>query len=265
MNTDVQDFAELVTRKSEKSAELQTKEFAALLTIKAIDENRRRITGIASTGDIDRYDEIIEPEAFRESLPLFMTNPMVLASHQSKLSDGSSPVVANIVEARITSAGLEVVLEFHGITQLGEEYWLLYSQKRQRALSVGFKPIEGRYENLNGRNVYIHTRVELLEISCVPVPANPSALTKSKQRKADFITAKKTEREDEKFLAELRRENPSFDKDAEEFAEALLGDEDDEVEHDFAELVRGEAEDFTGEGDNDFVILVAGDGDCKES
>lgn len=210
MDTEV-DYKSLVTRKSQKSAELETKEFSALLSIKSIDERRRRITAIASTGDVDRYDEIILPEAFRESLPVFMKNPVVLASHQNKLADGTSPVVANVVVASITSAGLKVILEFHTVTRLAEEYWQLYSQKKQRALSVGFKPIEGNFEIHGGRSIFVHKKLELLEISLVSIPANPNALSRSKQRKQDFIAEK---------IARRQRE-----KDAESFAELILTDD----------------------------------------
>ncbi len=240
------DFATIVQGRTQKSAELETKEFSALLSIKSIDEKSRRITAIASTGDIDRYDEVILPEAFRESLPVFMKNPVVLASHQNKLSDGTSPVVANIVSAAITQSGLEVIIEFHTVTKLAEEYWQLYSQKKQRALSVGLKPIEGSYEVRNGKSIFVHKKVELLEISCVPIGANPNALSKSKQGKADFVAEKIAQRQ--------------FDKDAEEFAEILLmgdfkalgipdigddefdlsGEADLEPEPDFAKIVSGE-------------------------
>jgi len=205
------DFATIVQGRTQKSAGPETKQFPALLSIKSIDEKSRRITAIASTGDIDRYDEIILPEAFRESLPVFMKNPVVLAAHQNRLSDGTSPVVANIVSANITTKGLEVIIEFHNITRLAEEYWQLYSQKKQRALSVGFKPLEGGSEIINGKSVYVHRKVELLEVSCVPIGANPNALSKSKQRKADFIAAKIAERQ--------------LEKDSEEFAELILSDD----------------------------------------
>ncbi len=207
------EFVSIVTRKSQKSAELETKEFSALLSIKSIDEKSRRITALASTGDVDRYDEIILPEAFRESLPAFMKNPVVLSAHLHKLADGTSPVVANIIAAKITSAGLEVIIEFHTATRLAEEYWQLYSQKKQRALSVGFKPLEGSSEIINGKNIYVHRKVELYEISYVPIGANPNALSKSKQGKADFVAEKKSTRQ-------------QLEKNAEDYAILTFGEDE---------------------------------------
>ncbi|MFZ0035637.1 MAG: HK97 family phage prohead protease, partial [Sedimentisphaerales bacterium] len=209
MNTDVQDFTSLVGRKSHKSTRPETKQFLALLSIKNVDLKNRRIEAIASTGSVDRDTEIIEPSAFEQSLPDYVAkNNVVLTGHQHRLDSGHSPVVANVVSAKLTPLGLVVVLEFHDITELAEEYWQLYSQKKQKALSVGFVPKKGGWETRDGNKIYVHTEVELIEISVVPVGSNRDALTKSKQRKADFVADKITQRQ--------------FEKREDEFAKILL-------------------------------------------
>jgi len=192
------------------------------LFVKSIDLDKRQITCLASTGDVDRSDEIIEPEAYRELLPIYMRNPVVITTHLHRLQTGSSSVIGNAVKAWIDQQGLWVVIEFVKGTDLGEEYWLLYSQKKQRALSVGFIPVESEYEEREGRRVLVHTKVELLEISCVPVGSNREALSRSKQKKSAWLVEKKQEREEEKAVRELREQDPNFDKECEEFAETLL-------------------------------------------
>jgi hypothetical protein len=103
---------------------------------------------------------------------------------------------------------------------LGDEYWLLYKDKFQRAFSVCYIPLEWLDETLDGgQRVRTYTRVELLEISCVPVPANRNALSKSRQRKANFV-------EDKKIEAELRKQGLLDDDAAIEFAELILGVKD---------------------------------------
>jgi HK97 family phage prohead protease len=196
--------------------------------VKSIDTPKRRITAIASAPVIDRHDEIIEAKAFTESLrPYLKDNPVVLVAHRGGLSDGHSPVVGNVVSGRIGKGGLAVEIEFHNETDLAREYWQLYSKKIQRALSVGFIPQEGGPEQREGQRVYVHRRVELLEISCVPVPSCRPALSRSAQKKLAFIEAKKQEREDEKIAAEIREEMAAqgrdWDAECEEFAEMLLG------------------------------------------
>jgi len=220
------DFAALVQGRAggrdEKSGPV-LKECQAL--VKSIDAKNRRITALASTANVDRDGDIIEPEAFREWLPVYMKNPVVLTTHQHRLETGQSSVIANVVDWGIDKNGLTVVIEFHDITGLAEEYWQLYSQKKQRAFSVGFTPRASEDRQVGGEWVRVYTEVEMIEISCVPVGSNREALSRSKLRKADFVAAKKDEHEDEKILAELRAENPDFDELCQEFADALNGDD----------------------------------------
>ncbi|HUW19374.1 MAG TPA: HK97 family phage prohead protease [Sedimentisphaerales bacterium] len=249
MDTDV-DFAGLVKGQESLLAKTGPGTRTCQALVKSIDAGRKRITAVASAPVLDRDGEIIEASAFAESLPGFMRNPVVLASHQHRLSDGHSPVVANVTAANIMAGGLEVEIEFHEETELAREYWGLYSKKIQRALSVGFMPKEGEYKNVKDARVWCHTRAELLEISCVPVGSCPEALSRSAQKKLDFVAAKRSEREDEQWLAEMREEDPDFDRKREEFGDAmLLWDDDrpgydskaagDDDEYDFVELVRG--------------------------
>lgn len=221
------DFAALVQGRAggrdEKSGPV-LKECQAL--VKSIDVKNRRITALASTANVDRDGDIIEPEAFRKWMPVYMKNPVVLTTHQHRLETGQSSVIANVIDTKIDKNGLTVVIEFHDITGLAEEYWKLYSQKKQRAFSVGFAPRASEDRRVGDEWVRVYTEVELIEISCVPVGSNRESLSRSKQRKADFVAAKKDEHEDEKILAELRAENPEFDELCQEFADAMsCGDE----------------------------------------
>lgn len=242
--TDV-DFAAVVERRTgvEKTG-LETKEFPALF-VKSIDKAKRQITALASSADLDRHDEVVEPEAFRELLPVYMkSGGPVITSHQHRLETGHSSLIGNVIKAWIDQQGLWVTIEFIRGTALGEEYGMLYLEKKQRALSIGFIELEGGSEMRDGRQVYIHTKVELLEISCVIVGANREALSKSKQRKVDFVSEKKT-------LAEIRHSNPNFDQECREFAEMISGYDMTENETDFTELV-------IAENETDFAELVRG-------
>ncbi len=219
MNTDVQDFKALVARTRTGRASYLArirgggtesfKEIRSLL-VKSIDEDKRQIEAVVSTADVDRYDEIMLPESFKESLPGYLKNPIVISSHLSRLSDGHSSVVGQVIKAWVDAKGLHCIIWF-AETELGEEYWYLYKNKFQRAFSVGFIPQENKEEFRDGRRILIHTRVELLEISCVPIPANRNALSKSKQKKQDFVAEKKARHKAE--------------KDSDEFAKMLLLDD----------------------------------------
>jgi len=191
------------------------------LFVKSIDLKRRQITALASSADLDRDEEIILPEAFKKWLPTYIeSGGVVITSHQHRLQTGHSSVVGNVIKAWVDKQGLWTTIEFIKGTVLGDEYGFLYTQKKQRALSVGFIPHEWQYEEREGKRVRVYTEIELLEISCVPVGSNREALSKSKQRKADFVARKKAEQvdqEEERILEKMRAENPNFDADCEEF------------------------------------------------
>jgi HK97 family phage prohead protease len=137
---------------------------------------------VASTSDLDRDKDIIEPSAFKETIGSFKANPVVLATHQHRLSTGSSPVIGSVIPDSITITDREVVMTIRfATTALGEEYWQLYSDGHMRAVSIGFIAIEwtdGKDEELGYIRTY--TKIELLEISAVPVPSNRRALVRAK-------------------------------------------------------------------------------------
>lgn len=42
------------------------------------EEGKVKIKGFASTPDLDRYDDIVQPTAFAEAMSTYMKNPVVL-------------------------------------------------------------------------------------------------------------------------------------------------------------------------------------------
>jgi HK97 family phage prohead protease len=217
------DFAEIVKSKdadsSKKTFKADVKQWEKALSVKAVDVEKRQIRVLASTGDLDRDGERILPEAFKNSLDIFKSNPVILAAHQHRLDDGSPSVVGRAVDVWIDKTGLWCIIEF-AKTKLAEEYWLLYSGGFMKAVSIGFVPLAWSDTNENGKSVRIFSAVELFEISLVAVPANRAALSKSKQGKVDWLT-------DKKILDEIKKQNPDFNEDCNEFAEFLLGDNED--------------------------------------
>ena len=154
----------------------KTKYFFA--QVKTINDAERTLDAIASTSELDRDKDIILPSAFAETLGSFKANPVILACHQHRLQTGSSPVIGSAIpeSVKIDKTKLSFTMRF-ATTALGEEHWLLYRDKHQRAFSVGFIPIEWIDEK-DEHHGYIrtYTKIELLEISAVPVPSNRAAL-----------------------------------------------------------------------------------------
>ena len=164
--------------------------------VKNVDRERGRVTAWASTAAMDRDGEVILPEAFKKCLSGYMKNPVILACHNHRLDDGRSPVVAKCIDAQVKQGGLLITVEF-APTALGQEYRALYEGDYQKAFSVGFIPKtwEDRWIDVGGqqKRVRHHTEVELIEISCVPVPSNPEALSRAAQRKREFVARKRRE------------------------------------------------------------------------
>lgn len=128
--------------------------------------DKYRIT--ASTPDVDRDGEIILPSAFKKHLSRYLNeNPVILWGH-----DYHRLPVGRATGGRITDKSLELDIEF-APTEEGKEVKALYDGGFMNSFSVGFIPLEAEY---NDKGTRIYTDCELLEVSCVTVPSNRSAV-----------------------------------------------------------------------------------------
>ena len=152
---------------------------------KAIDSENHRILFEISNNAVDRHGEIVEVNAVKNAIPGFSRNPVCPASHLSRTENGRSPVVGNWLTDtyKAFKNHSEMVLEFEVDVVLGQEHWILYSRKRQRAVSIGFIIRNGHQETKSGNSVFVITEIELLEISCVVLGANLGSLSKIKEMK----------------------------------------------------------------------------------
>jgi len=150
--------------------------------VKSINEAERTLDAVASTSALDRDNDIILPSAFAETLEAFKANPVILATHQHRLSTGSSPVIGSAIPESIRIGDKEVIFTMRfAETALGDEYWQLYKDNHMRAFSIGFIPLEWTDEKDEHLGyVRTYTKIELLEISAVPVPSNRQALVRAK-------------------------------------------------------------------------------------
>jgi HK97 family phage prohead protease len=144
-----------------------TRRHSAPRIVKFLGVNERQIRVIASDATPDRMGDVLEPRGVQ--LGNFKKNPIVLAQH-----DSSQPI------AKCASIGVEgnavvALIEFPpaGVSDRSDEYLRLMKSGIIQAVSVGFLPLE--WEPIRGAGLRF-TSWELLELSCVSVPANPSAL-----------------------------------------------------------------------------------------
>lgn len=140
----------------------------SLLTIKAIDDEKRVIRGMATTPEPDRVGDVVEPlgAIFGKNLPL-------LWMHRHDLPVGTvnfgTPTKAGIP----FEATLPIVNEPSQLKARIDEAWQSVKAGIIRAVSIGFRPLE--YSVIEETGGYRFTRTEIYELSLVTVPANAGA------------------------------------------------------------------------------------------
>lgn len=157
-----------VTKVVHKSAEL-----------KAVGDDQYEF--VASDETVDRYGDVVRVNGWE--LANYKRNPIVLFQHQS-----SNPVgIATKVWIEGKALMSRIKLANEGTSPFIDTLRKLLQQKIVRAVSVGFAPTsEPKYirDESNDRITGMEfVGQELLEISLVSVPANPSALSLAKSLK----------------------------------------------------------------------------------
>jgi HK97 family phage prohead protease len=138
----------------------------------------RRISFVASDESVDRYGDIIRAAGWK--LDAFRANPQLLFAHQSRqLPVGKVSDIA--VEGTRLIAHAEFVPEGMDKTGFADTVWAYVEAGFLKAVSVGFIPTKMPNEIKDtATNAwtggYEFIEQDLLELSVVPVPANPNAL-----------------------------------------------------------------------------------------
>lgn len=162
------------------------------------EEGKVKIKGFASTPDLDRYDDIVQPTAFAEAMTTYMKNPVVLLGH-----DSDKPI-GTVTEYNLSTSGLEVTVEVvNNIDDCMEKI----QNKTLRGFSIGWRCLDCIYKEEGSKYIREVTKLDLAEISVVAVPANPATLfTLSKSLKKMFDERKEMEEEKPKETVETPSE-----------------------------------------------------------
>ena len=136
----------------------------SVLQIKAVDDDLRIITGIATTPEPDRVGDVVEPlgAKFANPLPL-------LWQHRH-----DSPV-GTVVFDKPTKFGIKFkatlpIIEEAGVLKdMVDMAWQSVKAKLVRGVSIGFRAIE--YSFMEGGGIRF-AETEIMELSLVTVPAN---------------------------------------------------------------------------------------------
>lgn len=145
--------------------------------VKGINEDNRTLVIVGSDETKDRDGDVISVKGW--VLDNFLKNPVFLYGHDYH----SVPIGA---ASKVVRRKNPDRLEFHekfpsrGIYPFADMIFELFREKILNASSVGFIPIEweplDKDTDPNGWNGRKFLKQELLELSAVPVPSNPSAI-----------------------------------------------------------------------------------------
>ena len=140
-----------------------------------IDRDKRMLTAMITTRGVDRDGDIVEPEGL--DFTNFNKNPVVLWAHNS-----SNPPIAKVEKTYVSPQGVLADIIF-AETAFAKDIFSLYADGFLNAWSIGFAAIKGHSDprlDEDGRvQGYNFRKTEMLELSAVPLPANPDALTRS--------------------------------------------------------------------------------------
>ena len=129
----------------------------------AFDRKASRI--IATTNAVDRDGEVVDPRGVKNFDAFMATNPVILWQHKHDQAP-----VGKATGGTVTDDRIELSIEW-APTAMGQEVKSLYDNGFMNSFSIGFIP--SKSENKAGQ--FTWTEWELLEVSAVSIPANPTA------------------------------------------------------------------------------------------
>lgn len=151
--------------------------------IKVGEGDSRTLTFTISTANVDRMGDTIAVSGWK--LEAYRKNPVVLWAH-----DASLLPVAKAPKLWIESEKLKADAEFTpvGMARFNDTVFDMYKGGFLSATSVGFQPLKYAFTDDPKRRFGIDfLEQELLEFSCVPVPANSEALIEGRAAGLDML------------------------------------------------------------------------------
>ena len=155
----------------------------SILHVRAESTEDRIIRFVASSAGVARDGGIVEPRGW--DTQSYERNPQFLWAH-----DASQLPIGKGVRIEKTEDALLIDVEFAGEAEghaLAETVFRLYKSGFMNSVSVGFRVVEEREPTEAERDAGAHwvaSKAELLELSAVPIPADPSAVSTARAKAA---------------------------------------------------------------------------------
>lgn len=152
--------------------------------IKSVNEEDKSVKAVFSTSAVDRMGDIVDPEALLAGSKNFIKNPVLMNSHEKY---DLTKIIGKVSDLQVQGKKFAgTVIYFAGQGNPAADWAFNLAKQGIAAFSIGFRGLE--YEYIKAKSKYgdgevvtgLHfTKVELLEISQVAVPANQEALMKA--------------------------------------------------------------------------------------
>jgi HK97 family phage prohead protease len=196
------------------------KNYYADFAVKDFDDEAKILSFRGTTEDADRSGDIVIADG--GDFGNFSKNPIFLWAHDH--SGATLPIGKALSVEKISGVGADFKIQFDIKDPFAMEVYRKYKEGYLHAVSIGFiaHKAERRLDE-DGEPTwppaYKYLEWELLELSGVPIPANPNALRNAYQKFLDYMS-----------FATIKDQN------AEEVMDELLqSDKAEEVKHEVAE------------------------------
>ncbi len=158
-----------------RSTVLRREAPASAAAAQAPPTGERTIPVVASTDDVDFYDEVVDQASWR--LARFARNPVALYQHDRRCDP-----IGYYRDVRVDDGGLKATLVLYDDATSPEagRVWRRYCQGGPVPLSVGFSCKRTKTEERAGKKVRVLLDCELEEISVVTIPANPQCVAEAR-------------------------------------------------------------------------------------
>ena len=140
----------------------------SLLTIKSIDAPTRRIQGIASTPDVDRDGDVLDPAG------VTFRNPVPLLLHHRQTEPIGTAVLTVTPDGIVFDATLPIVDELGPLRTRVDDVWQSVKAGVLSGASIGFRILADGVKQLAPGRRHL-TRTEICELSLVTIPSNANA------------------------------------------------------------------------------------------
>jgi HK97 family phage prohead protease len=172
--------------------------------------DERTLSGYASTFGFpaDRQGDVIAKGAFAETILNIKKNGIPLLD--SHVQNGDS-VIGSVIDAFEDEKGLFIKAKLADTPRVNELRAKM-QQGHLNRMSIGFFVEAQHFKELDGETYRIITKADLVEISVVPIPANP---------RAEILAVKQAEVENKEITEEFKENLEQINEDHKEVLEKL--------------------------------------------